>query len=279
MAELLTGRELMRGIKSEMDLISKMCEIFGTPNASNYGRGYHSLKIADAKSAITLKPQPENRLKSYFPNLSRQGFDLLSKMLCYDPDKRITAEDALTHAWFKEFPLPVRPMLSSDGTPRNPEVPIPATLPPVSTGVNIGLLPPLPHPASVPPPSSQAPFYGQPPIVPPLPPVTSQPQYSTFQPNEGPVGRDDRDAPHRPRSVPYHSNAEPYPPYDPANRNYIDIDPRDRPQTGRQSGGKYSGRHSPGDDAGYHSRSTHHSSYSSRPISRNYNRSRYDSHR
>ncbi|KAL0415599.1 UNVERIFIED_CONTAM: Cyclin-dependent kinase G-1 [Sesamum latifolium] len=31
------------------------------------------------------------------------GFDLLKKLLEYDPDKRITAEAALNHGWFKEF--------------------------------------------------------------------------------------------------------------------------------------------------------------------------------
>eukprot|EP00163_Fabomonas_tropica_P032089 TRINITY_DN790_c0_g1_i7.p2 TRINITY_DN790_c0_g1~~TRINITY_DN790_c0_g1_i7.p2 ORF type:complete len:153 (-),score=33.80 TRINITY_DN790_c0_g1_i7:160-618(-) len=35
-------------------------------------------------------------------------YDLLSKMLEYDPDKRITAEEALKHDWFKQGPLPAK---------------------------------------------------------------------------------------------------------------------------------------------------------------------------
>ncbi|KAL6999742.1 Cyclin-dependent kinase G-2 [Sarracenia purpurea var. burkii] len=40
------------------------------------------------------------------PVLSDAGFDLLNKLLTYDPEKRITAEDALKHDWFREVPLP-----------------------------------------------------------------------------------------------------------------------------------------------------------------------------
>lgn len=40
------------------------------------------------------------------PVLSDAGFDLLNKLLTYDPEKRITAEVALNHEWFREVPLP-----------------------------------------------------------------------------------------------------------------------------------------------------------------------------
>ena len=35
-----------------------------------------------------------------------QGLNLLRKMLEYDPTKRIKAEEALNHEYFKELPLP-----------------------------------------------------------------------------------------------------------------------------------------------------------------------------
>lgn len=34
------------------------------------------------------------------------GFDLFDKLLQYDPDRRITAAEALQHPWFSEAPLP-----------------------------------------------------------------------------------------------------------------------------------------------------------------------------
>ena len=37
--------------------------------------------------------------------LSDLGLDLMLKMMTYDPSKRITAEEALKHPWFKEEPL------------------------------------------------------------------------------------------------------------------------------------------------------------------------------
>lgn len=40
------------------------------------------------------------------PNLSEKGMDLLLKMLCYDPEQRITATEALKHEWFQESPKP-----------------------------------------------------------------------------------------------------------------------------------------------------------------------------
>lgn len=30
----------------------------------------------------------------------------MNRLLTYDPEKRITAEDALSHPWFSEVPLP-----------------------------------------------------------------------------------------------------------------------------------------------------------------------------
>ncbi len=40
--------------------------------------------------------------------LSNSGYDLLSRMLDYDPNKRITAAEALDHEYFKESPLPMK---------------------------------------------------------------------------------------------------------------------------------------------------------------------------
>lgn len=34
------------------------------------------------------------------------GMDLINSFLAYDPDKRISAKDALNHAYFGEYPYP-----------------------------------------------------------------------------------------------------------------------------------------------------------------------------
>nr|GEX09527.1 cyclin-dependent kinase G-2 isoform X1 [Tanacetum cinerariifolium] len=40
------------------------------------------------------------------PVVCDAGFDLLKKLLTYDPEKRITTDAALNHEWFREVPLP-----------------------------------------------------------------------------------------------------------------------------------------------------------------------------
>ncbi|KAL0342681.1 UNVERIFIED_CONTAM: Cyclin-dependent kinase G-2 [Sesamum calycinum] len=45
----------------------------------------------------------KGRTISGAPLLTELGFDLMKKLLEYDPTKRITAEAALNHGWFKEL--------------------------------------------------------------------------------------------------------------------------------------------------------------------------------
>lgn len=42
-------------------------------------------------------------IEKLLPNASKDCIDLLYKLLTYDPQKRITADEALKHEYFKEF--------------------------------------------------------------------------------------------------------------------------------------------------------------------------------
>ena len=44
-----------------------------------------------------------------FWDVTELGQDLLRSLLNFDPARRLSAETALKHAWFKERPLPVEP--------------------------------------------------------------------------------------------------------------------------------------------------------------------------
>ena len=44
-----------------------------------------------------------------FPKLSKTGLSLLNGLLTYDPDRRMTARQALKHPYFKELPLATLP--------------------------------------------------------------------------------------------------------------------------------------------------------------------------
>lgn len=61
-------------------------------------------------AAETLTPCPVScrysSLSRTFRYLTQAGLDLIQKLLTYDPEKRITAEEALRHPYFTESPLP-----------------------------------------------------------------------------------------------------------------------------------------------------------------------------
>lgn len=108
MAELLAKEPLFNG-KTEFDQLDKIFRTLGTPNEKIWP-GF--AKLPGVK--VNFVKQPYNRLREKFPptsfigrpTLSEAGFDLLNKLLTYDPEKRITVEDALNHDWFREVPLP-----------------------------------------------------------------------------------------------------------------------------------------------------------------------------
>ena len=59
------------------------------------------------------------------PYLTSTGFDLLCRLLCFDPSQRITAVDALAHPWFDEVPhaqdpqmMPTFPSMNEDNLQR-----------------------------------------------------------------------------------------------------------------------------------------------------------------
>ncbi|KAK0588163.1 hypothetical protein LWI29_035270 [Acer saccharum] len=108
MAELLAKKPLFNG-KTEADQIDKIFKTLGTPTETIWP-GFSELPGAKAQ----FVKQPYNLLRKRFPAasftgspvLSELGFDLLNKLLSYDPEMRITVDDALNHDWFREVPLP-----------------------------------------------------------------------------------------------------------------------------------------------------------------------------
>ncbi|CAK9162012.1 unnamed protein product [Ilex paraguariensis] len=108
MAELLSKEPLFNG-KTEFDQLDKIFRTLGTPNETIWP-GFSKLPGVKVK----FVKQQYNLLRRKFPAtsftgspvLSDAGFDLLNKLLTYDPEKRMTAEAALNHEWFKEVPLP-----------------------------------------------------------------------------------------------------------------------------------------------------------------------------
>mmetsp|Transcript_29711 Transcript_29711/g.41824 ORF Transcript_29711/g.41824 Transcript_29711/m.41824 type:complete len:373 (-) Transcript_29711:67-1185(-) len=126
-AELITTNPLFPGKEKDSknpnlfqdSQIEKLFQIYGKPNEEIWPDVVHlpdwkTKNPARWKGTLVEKnwnKYPEasrNNLKKVFsPELSdSHAFDLFCKMLEYDPQKRITASEALDHPYFKEEPLP-----------------------------------------------------------------------------------------------------------------------------------------------------------------------------
>lgn len=95
-AELLLKEPLFQA-KSELDLISMIFKLLGPPTSSTWP-DYNQLPLA---KSISLPTPHAPQLRQRFPYITTAGIDLLSQLLTYDPEMRITAEEALKHPYFR----------------------------------------------------------------------------------------------------------------------------------------------------------------------------------
>ncbi|THH34110.1 hypothetical protein EUX98_g11 [Antrodiella citrinella] len=105
-AELLLKEPLFQA-KGEVELIAMIFKMLGPPTSSTWP-DYNKLPLA--KTLNLPVPHP-HQLRQKFPYITTAGLDLLSQMLTYDPEMRITAEEAMSHPYFSESPLPKHPDL------------------------------------------------------------------------------------------------------------------------------------------------------------------------
>ncbi len=112
-AELIRGEVLFQG-EGEINQIVKIFRCLGVPTEETWP-GFSTYPLA--LRVQQYKIQQTERLRDFFPPtnfsggayLNDSGFDLLSRLLTYNPDRRLTASDALKHAWFSENPRPTAP--------------------------------------------------------------------------------------------------------------------------------------------------------------------------
>ncbi|KAI6680626.1 hypothetical protein NL676_034507 [Syzygium grande] len=105
---MLASEPLFKG-NSEVNQLDKIFRTLGTPSEKIWP-GFSELPGSKAN----FVKQPYNLLRKKFPAasftgttvLSESGFDLLNGLLTYDPEMRITADEAIEHDWFCEVPLP-----------------------------------------------------------------------------------------------------------------------------------------------------------------------------
>ncbi|THH06619.1 hypothetical protein EW145_g3951, partial [Phellinidium pouzarii] len=116
LAELASLRPIFKGEEAKMDSkknvpfqrdqLLKIFDVRGTPNVSEWP----GLKCMPEYQNMKRLDEFKDRLCEWCSTRirSKEGYDLLRKLFAYDPDKRLTAQEAMEHRWFQEDPKPTR---------------------------------------------------------------------------------------------------------------------------------------------------------------------------
>lgn len=117
LAELLSLRPLFKGEETKMDnkkhmpfqenQLLKILQILGTPTLYDWPT-LNNYPEYPQLQRFTLFP---SNLKAWFTNNGGSDsncYDLLNKLLIYDPSIRINALDAMSHKWFQQNPKPLQ---------------------------------------------------------------------------------------------------------------------------------------------------------------------------
>jgi len=99
LGELLGGKPMFPGT-STMNQIDRIIEVTGRPSKDDI----EAIQSEFAAQMLENLPEPNERgLESMYPNADGDAHDLLKKLLMFNPDKRITVEQALDHPYVTQF--------------------------------------------------------------------------------------------------------------------------------------------------------------------------------
>lgn len=99
LAEMLLCDVLFKG-NTDIDIMTTIFTLLGIPNENNWPDAYQLLNYK------VFKGGPPITIQKKFNNFSDECRDLLEKMLVLNPNKRITANEALKHPYFSTKPFP-----------------------------------------------------------------------------------------------------------------------------------------------------------------------------
>jgi len=97
LAEMSVGKPLFPGI-CEVDQLFQIFNKLGSPTEESWP-GFVSLP----NHGFAFPNWRPRTIQSVVPTLDESGADLLSRLLCVNPAKRITAEEALNHSYFDDI--------------------------------------------------------------------------------------------------------------------------------------------------------------------------------
>jgi len=102
LGELLGGKPMFPGT-STMNQLDRIIEVSGRPTKDDI----EAINSPFAGTMLDSLPESEPRsLASMFPNCDEDGLDMLSRLLQFNPTKRMSAEEALAHPWVAQFHSP-----------------------------------------------------------------------------------------------------------------------------------------------------------------------------
>lgn len=102
LGEMLTGKPIFPG-NSTMNQIERILEITGRPSTEDVAAIKSPFAQTMLESVPAMKPKA---LAELFPTASAEALDLLRVTLQFNPEKRLTAEEALRHPYVSQFHNP-----------------------------------------------------------------------------------------------------------------------------------------------------------------------------
>lgn len=95
LAELLLGKPVFPGT-STLNQLDRVMEVTGRPSQEDV----ESINSPLAQTMLeSLPPTKPKKLRDMFPTASEDALDLLKSLLQFNPNKRLTAEQALQHPY------------------------------------------------------------------------------------------------------------------------------------------------------------------------------------